>query len=1011
MGPLGEFVVAWTSEGQVGSGADVYARRFAADGTGVGDDFRVNDTTRQGQQYPGVAIDADGNYVVSWQSSHQDGFSWGIFGKVYDWAGNVLEGEFQVNTNIQGPQTNPAVNANSQGVAVVTWLGLDETHHSAVHAQRYQLPQGTQEYAVGPEGEVILNNYDGLEEAPAATAVDAQGNFVVTWQSYGEDGSGLGVFARRFDATGAPLGDAFLVNTTTFGNQSQPTVASDGEGNFIIAWQTIDQDGNGYGIFAQRYDFDGNVIGSEFQVNTSTIGHQTKPDAAMNADDGSAIIVWQGPDVDGLGIFAQRYDAAGNAVGGEFQVNQFTDLDQVSATVSMNANGETVIAWVSDHRAVFDPTDTEKTVFVQWYDASGISVGEEVVVHSLNPEFEAQELPDVAIDAEGNFVATWQTINQDGNTWGVFGRQFLSDKSPVQPIEFQINQTVLAPQRHASVASDEAGNFVVAWQSHAQDASGPGVFARAYDACGVAQTDEFLVPTEDQGPQTSPVMALAPTGELGIFWTGHGIDRVEGAHGRIFDVDVGPVPPWVLQGTIGDDIFLVDMSDDHFVVTVNGVVRTLDPCRASSLIIHGLGGDDLIRIAGGTDDETAVLSVGSVFVSNSSLTLRADSFETIFVAAGTGNDHAYFGDSPGNDVFRARPTFSAMIGDGFYNRVDGFDRTVANATQGDLGGDGDQAQLMDSSGNDVFQGNPTASVMRGDGFNNRANGFDRVFGRATSGDAGGVGDRAYLNDSAGNDLFRSHPTFSNMTGNQFFNQVNGFDRVVANAINGDAGGVGDRAMMYDSAGNDVFRGYPTFSVMTGVGFYNRANGFDDVFGYATSGNIGGLGDQAYLNDSAGNDIFRGRSTFSIMTGDNYYYRVNGFDRVIGNAVNGNAGGVGDQAFLQDSAGNDVFYSTPAFSYLRGTGFYNRANGFDVLFANAINGDAGGIGDRALMFDSFFDDLFYGRLDFGTLSGDGFRNRATGFDSIFADGNAGGVDTLDVDAIIYALTYDGWEVII
>src|SRR5690606_25698291 len=100
----GDFVVAWTSEGQVGSGADVYARRFNAAGVAQSDDFRVNVTTAQGQQFPVVAMDAEGNFIVSWQSSHQDGFSWGIFAQVYTAAGTVVEEEFQVNSNTQGPQ-------------------------------------------------------------------------------------------------------------------------------------------------------------------------------------------------------------------------------------------------------------------------------------------------------------------------------------------------------------------------------------------------------------------------------------------------------------------------------------------------------------------------------------------------------------------------------------------------------------------------------------------------------------------------------------------------------------------------------------------------------------------------------------------------------------------------------------------------------------------------------------------------------------------------------------------
>ncbi|MCA8995628.1 MAG: VCBS repeat-containing protein [Planctomycetaceae bacterium] len=535
MNSSGDFVVTWTTEGQVGSGADVYARRFNSMGTGQGDDFLVNVTTKQGQEAPVVAMDDDGNFQVAWQSSHQDGFSWGIFAQVYSPTGMVLVNEFQVNSNTQGPQTLPAVSSNTDGSTTVLWLGLDATHHPAVHAQSYQLPTGTAEFEVGPEGEVVLANYSTIEEAPASTGVDGDGNYVVVWESYGDDGSGMGVFARRFDSSGMPLGDRFQVNETTAGNQGRPEVAVDAAGNFIVVWQAAAQDGDGYGVFARRYDAMENPLTSEFQVNTSTTGSQGNPTVAVDTDSGEFVVIWQGPDASGLGVYGQRYDADGNAVGGEFALNTFTDLDQVSPTISMNSSGQFVVGWVSDHRAVFDPNDTEKSIFVRWYDQDGVPSGPETLIHDIVAGLDAQEFPDLAIDESGNFVAVWQSINQDGNTWGVFGRQFLADLTPVQE-EFQINQTIIAPQRHASVTLDGMGNFVVAWQAHAQDTSGPGVFARLYDSAAVAQSDEFLVPTWDQGPQTNPVMATSSEGLVGIFWTGHGTDRVEGVHGRIFEI-------------------------------------------------------------------------------------------------------------------------------------------------------------------------------------------------------------------------------------------------------------------------------------------------------------------------------------------------------------------------------------------------------------------------------------------------------------------------------------------
>src|SRR5204862_333266 len=107
-------------------------------------------------------------------------------------------------------------------------------------------------FAQAPSGgEFMVNTYTtGLQWYPAV-ASDASGNFVVVWESLGQDGGLDGVFRRRFDASGAALGSVFKVNSYTTGYQLRPAVASDPAGNFVVAWQDEGQDGS-TGVFAQR---------------------------------------------------------------------------------------------------------------------------------------------------------------------------------------------------------------------------------------------------------------------------------------------------------------------------------------------------------------------------------------------------------------------------------------------------------------------------------------------------------------------------------------------------------------------------------------------------------------------------------------------------------------------------------------------------------------------------------------------------------------------------------------
>ena len=92
---------------------------------------------------------------------------------------------------------------------------------------------------------------------------------MVTWSSNGQDGDGCGVYARRYDATGVAMENEFRVNTTIANDQVDASVRS-----MMRATSSspgpADQDGGDWGIYAQRYNAAGVAQGGEFQVNTHT---------------------------------------------------------------------------------------------------------------------------------------------------------------------------------------------------------------------------------------------------------------------------------------------------------------------------------------------------------------------------------------------------------------------------------------------------------------------------------------------------------------------------------------------------------------------------------------------------------------------------------------------------------------------------------------------------------------------------------------------------------------------
>lgn len=62
-----------------------------------------------------------------------------------------------------------------------------------------------------------------------------------------------GIYGQRFTSTGTAHGAEFRVNTSTSNSQARPDVDLDGSGNFVVTWQSYLQDGDGYGIYGQRF--------------------------------------------------------------------------------------------------------------------------------------------------------------------------------------------------------------------------------------------------------------------------------------------------------------------------------------------------------------------------------------------------------------------------------------------------------------------------------------------------------------------------------------------------------------------------------------------------------------------------------------------------------------------------------------------------------------------------------------------------------------------------------------
>jgi hypothetical protein len=198
----------------------------------------------------------------------------------------------------------------------------------------------------GTESQV--NTYTtGYQGLPSVAGLSG-GGFVATWQSSGQDGSDYGVYGQVFDRSGNKVGSEFRVNNYTNSLQNYPSVAAFSGGGFVVTWESWYQDGHGAGVYGQIFDSAGNKVGSEFRVNTYIFDNQHNPSVAAFSG-GGFVVTWTSSRqlVGAFGVYGQVFDSSGNKMGSEFQVYTYTTGRQYSASVAVLSGGGFVITWTS----------------------------------------------------------------------------------------------------------------------------------------------------------------------------------------------------------------------------------------------------------------------------------------------------------------------------------------------------------------------------------------------------------------------------------------------------------------------------------------------------------------------------------------------------------------------------------------------------------------------------------------------------------------------------------------
>ncbi|WP_367154819.1 calcium-binding protein [Methylomonas sp. HYX-M1] len=345
----GSMVLAWTGDDADGTGINV--QLFDADGKATSEIFHANDTLTDNQTQPAIAVLEDDSFVVAWTSANQgdslhngnsmgeDPNQAGVFSQHFDKKGNALGWETKVSDSGGG---DPFVTALQDGSYIVgyeatrvdteqmlifaklydsddqfqqflyNFLDKDDDPISGTENSYVDTINSTAETTESDVGDPRHNELASKEKLPTATQLSG-GSIVVVWQAPGDpypvkdnpldvhDGS---IYARLYDASGFATTAEIKVNSYTTYEQSQPAVAALSDGGFVVVWQSMLQDESYWGVYGQRFDAGGNKVGSEFQVNTTTHDSQQQP-TVIGLSDGGFVVSWEAQYQDGnqQGVF------------------------------------------------------------------------------------------------------------------------------------------------------------------------------------------------------------------------------------------------------------------------------------------------------------------------------------------------------------------------------------------------------------------------------------------------------------------------------------------------------------------------------------------------------------------------------------------------------------------------------------------------------------------------------------------------------------------------------------
>jgi hypothetical protein len=333
-----------------------YLRRFVGEGNSLG-------ATSVVAPYGAwsLAFDVQGDYVIV-DDVLETTNVWNVYAQVFHRDGSVAVSRFKVNgtsTPLLSQSLNygepiPRVGMGRDGRFAIAWQGATSVSNGIV-----MRAFGADGVASSPETMVVAVPFGYVALPQSAVAIDNSNGIALDWEQYFPATQTQNVQLRRYTIAGVATTGVVTPNSNRVAIHQYSAMAVDGDGNTVMVWDAVGQDGDGSSIYGQRLDRTGSFVGTEFRVNDNIAGNQTLPGIGIS-DEGNYVVTWQ--DVDATTqagqVYMKQFRANGGATGtGVVRVSSPGGI--VSQRPAVSPDGKLSLYWSPTS------TDTTKGIDVQ----------------------------------------------------------------------------------------------------------------------------------------------------------------------------------------------------------------------------------------------------------------------------------------------------------------------------------------------------------------------------------------------------------------------------------------------------------------------------------------------------------------------------------------------------------------------------------------------------------------------------------------------------------------------